>query len=189
MILSDKDFSKRVRNKSLVIKPFKRDCVQPSTYDVHLSNEFRLFTSHETAVIDLKSKDSITELIKVSKKKGLVLHPGEFVLGSTTEYFEIPDDLAGKLEGKSSLGRLGLVIHATAGYIDPGFKGYVTFEMSNLNRVPIVLYPGMRVGQICFIMMSSKVDRPYGTAGNKYQGQKGPTESRIWKDFRQKNTG
>jgi dCTP deaminase len=183
MILSDRDIKKRIRAKKLVIKPFKFNCVQPSTYDVHLSDEFRLFTSHETAVIDLKNKKSITELLKVGKKKGLVLHPGEFVLGSTSEYFEIPSDLAGKLEGKSSLGRLGLVVHATAGYIDPGFNGYITFEMSNLNRVPIVLYPGMRVGQICFFKMSTEVERPYGTAGNKYQGQKGPTESRAWKDF------
>jgi dCTP deaminase len=183
MILSDKDLKKRVREKSLVIKPFDMACVQPSTYDLHLSDEFRLFNNHETAVIDLRDKKSITELIKANKKKGLVLHPGEFVLGSTVEYFEIPDDLAGKLEGKSSLGRLGLVVHATAGYIDPGFKGHITFEMSNLNKVPIILYPGMRVAQICFFVMSSKVDRPYGTAGNKYQGQKGPTESRAWKDF------
>jgi len=118
VILSDKDLKKRIKEKSLLIKPFDRACVQPSTYDLHLSDEFRLFTNHETA-----------------------------------------------------------------GYIDPGFKGHITFEMSNLNKVPIILYPGMKVAQICFFVMSSKVDRPYGTAGNKYQGQKGPTESRVWKDF------
>jgi len=183
MILSDRDLKKRIKEKSLVIKPFDRTCVQPSTYDLHLSGEFRLFSSHDISVIDLREKKSITQLIKINKNKGLVLHPGEFILGSTCEYFEIPNDLAGKLEGKSSLGRLGLVIHATAGYIDPGFKGHITFEMSNLNRVPIILYPDMKVAQICFFMMSSTVDRPYGTAGNKYQGQKGPTESRAWKDF------
>lgn len=183
MILSDKDIKIRVK-KDLVIKPFDPKCVQPSTYDVHLSSQFRLFTNHSLALIDLKKKQVVTELVDVGKKGKLILHPGEFILGSTVEWFEIPDDLAVKIEGRSSLGRMGLVVHATAGYIDPGFKGHVTFEMSNLNRVPIVLYPGMRAGQVCFFQMTSKADRPYGTAGNKYQGQKGPTESQAWKDFK-----
>jgi len=183
MVLSDKDIVEWRENKELGIDPFDKDCVQPSTYDVHLSSEFRVFSGHKTEVIDLKKKRSMTELVRVKKGGKFVIHPSEFVLGSTLERFKIPTNLAAKLEGKSSLGRLGLVIHATAGYIDPGFKGYITFEISNLNRVPIVLYAGMKIGQICFLKMSSRVNRPYGKAGNKYQGQKGPTESKAWKDF------
>lgn len=182
MILSDKDLKARIKDKGLVITPFDKECVQPSTYDLHLGSEFRVFHNHRMKFIDLKEKTSITELVKVGKE-GFVLHPGEFALAVTKEYFEVPNDLAAKLEGKSSLGRMGLVVHATAGYIDPGFKGQITFEMSNMNTVPIVLYPGMKVAQICFFMMSSEVERPYGTAGNKYQGQMGPTESQAWKDF------
>lgn len=186
MILADKDIKKEVKGKRLVIDPYDQECVQPSTYDVHLSSEFRLFNNHETTCIDLGKKQVITRKIDTKEKGKFILHPGEFVLGSTEEWFEIPDDLAAKLEGKSSLGRLGLVVHATAGYIDPGFKGHITFEISNLNSVPIVLYPGMKAGQMCFFRMTSEVERPYGTAGNKYQGQKGPTESKAWKDFRKK---
>ena len=166
-----------------MIKPFNKECVQPSTVDLHLAETFRVFHSHQTKFIDLREKFALTEEVRVNKKDGFVLHPNEFILGSTKEYFEIPNDLAGKLEGKSSLGRLGLVIHATAGYIDPGFKGQITFEMSNMNTVPMVLYPDMKVAQICFFVMSQAVERPYGTAGNKYQGQMGPTESLAWKDF------
>lgn len=183
MILSDKDLKARIRKKSLVIRPFERECVQPSTYDLHLGDEFRVFRNHKLRFIDLKEKVSLTELVKVGRE-GFVLHPSEFALAVTKEYFELPGDLAAKLEGKSSLGRMGLVVHATAGYIDPGFKGQITFEMSNMNTVPIVLYPSMKMAQICFFQMSSQVERPYGTAGNKYQGQMGPTESQIWKDFR-----
>lgn len=182
MILSDKDMRKRVEGGGLVITPFDLECVQPSTYDVHLASQFRVFANHNMTHIDLAKKGLVeTKLVGVGEE-GFVLHPGEFVLGSTVEYFEIPTDLAAKLEGKSSLGRLGLVIHATAGYIDPGFQGEITFEMSNLNRVPIILRPGLRVGQICFFVMSSEVERPYGQAGNRYQGQTGPTESRFWDD-------
>ena len=184
MILSDKDLKTRIRKKSLVIRPFERECVQPSTYDLHLGDEFRGFRNHKLRFIDLREKVSLTDLVKVDKRNGFVLHPGEFALACTREYFEIPNDLAAKLEGKSSLGRMGLVVHATAGYIDPGFKGQITFEMSNMNTVPIVLYPSMNVAQICFFMMSSMVERPYGMAGNKYQGQMGPTESQAWRDFR-----
>ena len=187
MILSDKDIKKEVKSNNLVIDPFDEECVQPSTYDVHLSNQFRVFSNHETTCIDLKKKQAVTKLVDVKKNGQLILHPSEFILGSTVERFEIPNNLAAKIEGKSSLGRLGLVVHATAGYIDPGFKGHITFEISNLNTVPIVLYANMKVGQMCFFKMSSEVERPYGTAGNKYQDQKGPTESRAWKDFEKKD--
>lgn len=186
MILSDKDIKKRLVKGDLVIEPFEADCVQPSTYDVHLSSQFRIFSIHKETVIDIREKQSITELIDVGNEGKFVLHPGEFVLGSTLERIEVPVDIAVKLDGKSSLGRLGLVIHSTAGYIDPGFKGYVTFQMSNNNRLPIVLYAGMKMGQLIFFKMSSEVERPYGTAGNKYQNQKGPTESQSWKDFQKK---
>lgn len=182
MILSDGDIKKELKKK-LVIDPFDEECVQPSTYDVHLSNQFRVFSNHEITCIDLKKKQAVTRLVEIEAKGKFILHPSEFILGSTVERFEIPNDLAAKIEGKSSLGRLGLVVHATAGYIDPGFKGHITFEISNLNTVPIVLYANMKVGQVCFFRMSSEVERPYGTAGNKYQNQKGPTESKAWKDF------
>ena len=186
MILSDKDIKKEIKNNKLVIDPFDNECVQPSTYDVHLSSQFRVFNNHQTTCIDLKEKQAVTKLVDVKKEGKLILHPTEFILGSTVERFEIPNDMAAKIEGKSSLGRLGLVVHATAGYIDPGFKGHITFEISNLNTVPIVLYANMKVGQVCFFRMTSEVERPYGTAGNKYQGQKGPTASRAWKDFKDK---
>lgn len=184
MNLSDRHLKMRIEAGEVVIRPFDPECVQPSTYDVHLSDEFRVFDVHELKFIDLREKLSLTRLVKADLEQGFVLHPGEFVLGSTLEYFELPDDLSAKLEGVSSLGRMGLVIHATAGFIDPGFKGQITFEMSNMNKVPMVLYPKMRIGQICYVLMSSPVDRPYGTAGNKYQGQMGPTESKVWKDFK-----
>ncbi len=182
MILSDIDFRKRIKGGDLVIRPFDYRCVQPSTYDLHLGDQFRIYPNHGMTHIDLHDKGSVvTELLEVGES-GFVLHPNQFVLATTVEYFEIPRDLSAKLEGKSSLGRLGLVVHATAGYIDPGFRGQITFEMSNLNVVPIVLYPNLKVAQICFFMMSSKVERPYGKAGNKYQGQMGPTESRFWEE-------
>jgi dCTP deaminase len=180
MILSDRDMLERVATHSLLIDPFDSECVQPSTYDVRLGSQFRLFSSHDMTHIDLAQKRRVeTQLVEVDEL-GFVLHPGEFALASTVERFRIPSDLAAKLEGKSSLGRLGLVVHATAGYIDPGFEGQITFEMSNVNVVPIVLRPGIKVAQICFFVMSSPVNRPYGTAGNRYQGQMGPTESRFW---------
>ena len=186
MILSDKDIKKRIKKGDLKIEPFDASCVQPSTYDLHLGNEFRIFNSHKQSHIDLKKKFSLTRVEEVKDDEGFVLHPSEFVLASTGESFKIPTNVAAKLEGKSSLGGLGLVVQATAGYIDPGFEGEITFEMSNMNTVPIVLYPGMKVAQICFFTMTSEVERPYGKAGNKYQGQMGPTESRAWQDFEKK---
>jgi dCTP deaminase len=187
MILADRDILKRIKEKSLVIKPFSKKRLQPSTYDLLLSGEIRIFNSHDISVVDVKKSEEISRRVKLRKNGSFIIHPGEFILGSTVEFFEIPLDMAAKLEGRSSLGRLGLIIHATAGYVDPGFKGYLTFEMSNISRLPIKLYPRMRVAQICFFQMTSQVLRPYGSReiGSKYQFQKGPTASRAWKDFRQ----
>jgi len=185
MILSDKDILQRVKRGDLKIEPFDESFVQPSTVDLHLSEELRVFDNWEIGVIDVKEKCDVSRVIKISSD-GFIIHPGEFLLGSTVEKITLPDDLAGKLEGRSSLGRLGLVIHATAGYVDPGFSGWLTFELSNLSRLPIKIYPQMKIAQICFFQMSSPVLHPYGSKelGSKYQGQKGPTASRVWLDFK-----
>ncbi|RLC34759.1 dCTP deaminase [Candidatus Shapirobacteria bacterium] len=183
MVLSDGDIKKYLK-KGLVIKPFKKLFLQPSTYDLRLGDEVRVFDNYKTGLVDVRKKADLTRLVKLDGG-GFVIHPGDFVLGATKEYFEIPGELCAKLEGRSSLGRLGLVVHATAGYIDPGFKGWITFELGNLSRVPIKIYKGMRIAQICFLKMSRVPDRLYGDSliGNKYQGQKGPTASRFWKDY------
>ncbi len=185
MILSDRDIIKRVRQGTLVIDPFREEHVQPSTVDLQLESKVRIFNNFELGVIDLRQKDDPTKEVKIGKK-GFIIHPNEFLLGSTVERFKIPLDLAAKIEGRSSLGRLGLIIHATAGYVDPGFSGDITFEISNISRTPIKIYAGMRIAQICFFQMSSPVEHPYGSKklGSKYQGQKGPTSSRAWKDFK-----
>jgi dCTP deaminase len=186
MILSDGDIFQRIRKKSLILQPFSKKRLQPSTYDLMLSDEIRIFDNHGTEAVDIKKPVDASRLVKLKKGDNFIIHPGEFILGSTVEYFEIPLDLAAKLEGRSSLGRLGLIIHATAGYVDPGFKGYLTFEMSNISRLPIRLYPRMRMAQICFFQMSSPARNPYGAKeiGSKYQFQKGPTSSRIDLDFK-----
>lgn len=185
MILSDRNILKRLKKKDLIIEPLTRSSVQPSTYDLHLSNELRVFDNWELGVVDVKKRDDPSRLVKIGPK-GFIIHPGEFLLGATIEKITLPNDLAAKLEGRSSLGRLGLVIHATAGYVDPGFSGWLTFELSNLSRLPIRIYPKMKIAQICFFQMSSPVLHPYGSKeiGSKYQGQKGPTASRAWMDFR-----
>jgi len=185
MILSDKDILQRIKKGDLKIVPFEESFVQPSTVDLHLSSELRIFDNWEIGVIDVKQKCDPSRVVKISCE-GFIIHPGEFLLGSTVEKITLPDDIAGKLEGRSSLGRLGLVIHATAGYVDPGFSGWLTFELSNLSRLPIKIYPQMKIAQICFFQMSSPVLHPYGSKklGSKYQGQKGPTSSRVWLDFK-----
>lgn len=185
MILSDRDILKRIEKGEIVIEPFERKNLQPSTVDLHLFDEIRVFNSFKTGVIDLKEKVEASQVVKIGED-GLVIHPGEFFLGSTEERIVLPNDIAAKLEGRSSLGRLGLIIHATAGYVDPGFSGWLTFEISNLSRLPIKIYAGMRIAQICFFQMSSEVLNPYGSKslGSKYQGQKGPTASKIWMDFK-----
>ena len=168
------------------LQPYDEAMVQPSSIDVRLDKYFRLFDNHKYPVIDpSQDQADLTRLVEVDPAEGFVLHPGEFVLGSTLETVSLPDDLAARVEGKSSLGRLGLLTHATAGFVDPGFNGHVTLELSNVATLPIMLYPGMKIGQLCFFRLSSPSENPYGSAtyGSHYQGQRGPTASRSFKNF------
>lgn len=186
MILSDRSIWEEIRAGRIVIEPLGDGCVQPSSVDLHLDRLFRLFRNHSTRVIDVKlPQEDLTELVEVEEDAPLILHPGEFILGSTSELIGIPDDLVGRLEGKSSLGRLGLLIHSTAGFVDPGFSGHVTLELSNVANLPITLYPGMKIGQISFLRMTTPADVPYGadSLGSKYQGQRGPTPSKYYRNF------
>ena len=184
MILSDRDIRAEIEAGRIVIDPFDADCVQPSSVDLHVDSQFRVFANSRYPYIDVaKEMPDLTELVEVQGQEPFILHPGEFVLGSTAERVAIPDDLVARLEGKSSLGRLGLLIHSTAGYVDPGWDGYLTLELSNVANLPITLYAGMRIGQISFFKLTSPAEVPYGAAGNKYQGQRGPTPSRFFQDF------
>ncbi len=189
MLLSDRDILKRLKDGSLKIAPFDKNSIQPSTIDFRLSSKISVFDNWQTAIIDLAEKVDVSRTIDVGKNGSFIIHPGEFILGSTVEKITLPNDLAANVEGRSSLGRLGLMIHATAGYVDPGFSGHVTLEISNISRLPIKLYAGMRIGQLGFMMMSSPVNREYGqkSLGSKYQNQEGPTASKIWKDFDKKS--
>ncbi len=183
MLLSDRDLVDAVIAGHLAVDPFDRAHVQPASIDVCLGREFRVFTGHRTSHVDpLKRDDDLTEPVEVPPGEPFVLHPGEFVLGTTLERVALGPTLAARLEGKSSLGRLGLLVHSTAGFIDPGFAGTVTLELSNVNTLPVLLWPGMRVGQLCVFRTSSPVDRPYGSAGlgSRYQHQDGPVASRSW---------
>ncbi|MCL2490653.1 MAG: dCTP deaminase [Propionibacteriaceae bacterium] len=185
MLLSDRDILAEVQAGRVRLDPWDAALVQPSSIDVRLDKYFRVFENHRYAVIDPAEDQS--ELTRpVTQDDGpFVLHPGEFVLGSTYEYVSLPDDVAARLEGKSSLGRLGLLTHSTAGFIDPGFEGHVTLELSNVATLPIALWPGMKVGQLCFFRLSSPAVHPYGSdgAGSHYQGQRGPTPSRSHLNF------
>jgi dCTP deaminase len=186
MILSDRDIRAAIDSGRIGIEPFAERDVQPSSVDLRVDRFFRTFHNARHPFIDVKRPmDDLTELVEVDESEAFILHPGEFVLGSTREYVRLPDDLVARLEGKSSLGRLGLLIHSTAGYVDPGFEGHLTLELSNVAHLPITIYPGMRIGQISFFRLSSPADRPYGSkgVGSKYQGQRGPTPSRYWKNF------
>ena len=183
MILSDRTIREQIEAGRIVIDPFDAACVQPSSVDLHVDAEFRVFRNNRYPFIDVKQEQDLTELVEVKPDEAFILHPGEFVLGSTLERVAIPDDLVARLEGKSSLGRLGLLIHSTAGYVDPGWDGYLTLELSNVANLPITLYPGMKIGQISFFKLTSPAETPYGSAGNKYQGQRGPTPSRYFRDF------
>jgi dCTP deaminase len=187
VLLSDGDLRKEIANSRLVLEPWDPAMLQPSSIDVRLDNRFRVFHNARYPYIDVKEPmDGLTELVEVKPDDALILHPGEFVLGSSYELIGIPPDLAARLEGKSSLGRLGLLTHSTAGFLDPGFRGHVTLELSNVANLPITLYPGMRIGQIAVFQLTTPADRPYGSAGvnSKYQGQRGPTPSRYWENFR-----
>src|SRR6187455_1795563 len=185
MILSDRDIRAALEAGRIVIDPFVPDAVQPSSVDLHLGNRFRVFRNNRTAVIDPREEQpELTELVEIAGDEPFILHPNEFVLGATFERVALPDDLVARLEGKSSLGRLGLLIHSTAGYVDPGWEGTLTLELSNVANLPIKLYDGMKIGQISFFRMSSPVERPYGSPalGSKYQGQLEPTASAIHVD-------
>lgn len=186
MLLSDRDIRAETDAGRVVLDPWDPEMVQPSSVDVRMDKWFRLFDNHKYPVIDpAADQPDLTRLIEVEPEEGFVLHPGEFVLGSTLETITLPDDLAARVEGKSSLGRLGLLTHATAGFVDPGFSGHVTLELSNVATLPIRLWPGMKVGQLCFFRLSSPAEHPYGSAtyGSHYQGQRGPTASRSFANF------
>ena len=186
MLLSDSDIRSYVASGRVRLKPWDPEMVQPSSVDIHLDRFFRLFDNHKYPVVDpAADQPELTRLIEVSADGEFVLHPGEFVLGATYERVTLADDVAARLEGKSSLGRRGRLTHSTAGFIDPGFSGHVTLELSNTATLPIKLYPGMKVGQLCFFQLSSPAERPYGAGatGSRYQGQRGPTASRSHLNF------
>ncbi len=186
MILSDRSIREAVASGRIAIEPFDDSCVQPSSVDLHLDHRFLVFRNHTRGLIDVRQDLSdLTEVVEASAEDPFILHPGEFVLGSTSERVAVPDDLVARLEGKSSLGRLGLLIHSTAGYVDAGWDGQLTLELSNVASLPITLYPGMKIGQISFMQMTTAADHPYGAdrLGSKYRGQEGPRPSRYWENF------
>ncbi|MCC5951684.1 MAG: dCTP deaminase [Acidimicrobiia bacterium] len=187
MILSDRSIREAIDAGRIVIDPFEPAAVQPSSVDLHIDRYFRVFRNHTMGHIDVRQNlEELTELVEISEEEEpFILHPGEFVLGSTIERVKLADDLVARLEGKSSLGRLGLLIHSTAGFVDAGWDGQLTLELSNVASLPITLYPGMKIGQISFIAMTTPAEHPYGSAsvGSKYQGQRGPRPSRYWENF------
>jgi dCTP deaminase len=186
MILSDRSIREAIADKRIEIDPLDERDIQPSSVDLRLDRYFRVFLNHTMRVIDVKEdQEELTQLVEIKEDDAFVLHPGEFVLGSTIERVRLPDDLVGRLEGKSSLGRLGLLIHSTAGFVDSGFDGQLTLELSNVANLPITLYPGMKIGQISFLQMTTAADNPYGSTavGSKYQHQVGPRPSRYFENF------
>ena len=187
MVLSDRSIREALDAGRISIDPLGDGCIQPSSVDLHVDRYFRLFRNHSSRVIDVREdQEDLTELVDVGEEEPLILHPGEFLLGSTQEKITLPDDLVARLEGKSSLGRLGLLIHSTAGFVDAGWDGHLTLELSNVANLPITIYPGMKIGQISFLQMTTAAERPYGSDGlrSKYQGQWGPTPSRYSDNFR-----
>jgi dCTP deaminase len=187
MVLSDRTIRRMIAEERIGIAPYDPGLLQPSSLDVRVDRYFRVFRNSRYPFIDVKqAQEELTELVEIDDETPFILHPGEFVLGSTLERVRLPDDLVARLEGKSSLGRLGLLIHSTAGFIDPGWDGHVTLELSNVANLPITVYPGMKIGQISFLRMTTPADNPYGSQGlgSKYQGQRGPTPSRYFENFR-----
>jgi dCTP deaminase len=185
VIFSDRSIREAIEAGTIQIDPFEPTYVQPSSVDLRVGDGFRVFVNHKYSEIDPRSpQEDLTQLVEVGDE-AFMLHPGEFVLGSTLERVKLGEDVVARLEGKSSLGRLGLLIHSTAGFIDPGFEGHITLELSNVATLPIAIYPGMKIGQISFYQMTTAADHPYGSPelGSKYQGQTGPTASRSHKDF------
>jgi dCTP deaminase len=192
MLMSDRDIRASIETGQIGLEPLEMGLLQPSSIDVRLDRFFRLFDNHKYAFIDpAEQQDELTRLIEVDPSEPFILHPGEFVLGSTYEFVTLPDDVAARLEGKSSLGRLGLLTHSTAGFVDPGFKGHVTLELSNVATLPIKLWPGMKIGQLCFFKLTSPSEHPYGSEkyASRYQGQRGPTASRSYKNFYRTDVG
>lgn len=186
MLLSDRDIRAELAAGRVVLDPFDAGMVQPSSVDVRLDKYFRVFENHRYPHIDpAEEQPDLTRMVEPADDEPFILHPGEFVLASTYEVVTLPDDVAGRLEGKSSLGRLGLLTHSTAGFIDPGFSGHVTLELSNVATLPIKLWPGMKIGQLCLIRLSSPAEEPYGSSmyGSRYQGQRGPTASKSYLNF------
>ncbi len=186
VLLSDRDIRAQLDSGRVALSPYDPSMVQPSSVDVRLDRFFRLFDNHKYSVIDpAQEQPELTRLVETAPDEAFILHPGEFVLGSTYEVVSLPDDISARLEGKSSLGRLGLLTHSTAGFIDAGFSGHVTLELSNVATLPITLWPGMKIGQLCFFQLSSPAEQPYGSgaSGSRYQGQRGPTPSRSAQGF------
>ncbi len=187
MVLSDRTIKQMLEEGRIVVDPLGENCIQPASIDVHLDRQLLVFRNSRRPYIDVREDMSdLTEMVTIDDDTPFMLHPGEFVLGSTLEHIELPDDLVARLEGKSSLGRVGLLIHSTAGYVDPGWRGHLTLELSNVANLPITLYRGMKIGQISYAQLSSEADRPYGTPGlgSKYQGQLQPTASKVYEDFK-----
>ncbi len=186
MLLSDRDIKAEIDAGRVQLDPFDAAMVQPSSVDVRLDRFFRVFENHRYPHIDpAQEQPDLTRMVEPASEEPFILHPGEFALASTYEVVTLPDDVAGRLEGKSSLGRLGLLTHSTAGFIDPGFSGHVTLELSNVATLPIKLWPGMKIGQLCLFRLSSAAEHPYGSAkyGSRYQGQRGPTPSKSYLNF------
>ena len=186
VLLSDRDIRSEIQSGRVAVEPFDEAMIQPSSVDVRLDKFFRVFENHKYSVIDPSIEQAeLTREVIAEDDEAFILHPGEFVLASTYEIITLPDDIAGRLEGKSSLGRLGLLTHSTAGFIDPGFSGHITLELSNVANLPVKLYPGMKIGQLCLIKLSSPAEHPYGSAiyASRYQGQRGPTPSRSFMNF------
>jgi dCTP deaminase len=191
VVLSDRTIARLLQEERIVIEPYDESLLQPSSVDVRVDRFFRVFHNARYAYIDVKEpQEELTELVEIDDERPFILHPGEFVLGSTLERIVLPDDLVARLEGKSSLGRLGLLIHSTAGFIDPGWDGHVTLELSNVANLPITIYHGMKIGQISFVQLTEPAEKPYGSGdlGSKYQGQMGPTPSRYWQNFEREPT-
>jgi dCTP deaminase len=186
VVLSDRTIRRLLEEGRIEIDPYDETLLQPSSVDVRVDRFFRVFHNARYPFIDVKEpQEELTELVEIADDQPFILHPGEFVLGSTLERVQLPDDLVARLEGKSSLGRLGLLIHSTAGFVDPGWDGHVTLELSNVANLPITIYYGMKIGQLSFVQLTEPAERPYGSEelGSKYQGQRGPTPSRYWKNF------
>ena len=186
MVLSDHTIKEELAKGRIVIDPLDESCIQPASVDIHLDRQLLVFRNSRRPFIDVREDTSdLTDLVEIEDERPFILHPGEFVLASTLEYIELPDDLVARLEGKSSLGRIGLLIHSTAGYVDPGWKGHLTLELSNVANLPVTLYHGMKIGQISYLRLTTAADNLYGSPGlgSKYQGQAEPTASRMHRDF------